>query len=145
MTTNRVALELARRYGNTPAWGAALRIVDRAHSQLGALWLYLYSYDQQRIAREEAKRREIDRAAKQAVAEVGALVERLKREAAEVVDGAGSGLTKAGTDSTETGAESKESTLDPDVARLMAVGRALGRKVIEDMSLRMATGKRGRN
>jgi hypothetical protein len=143
MIPNRVALALARRYGNTAAWRAALRIVDSAHSQLGEVWSFLYAHDQQRIAREAVRDREKEEAGRQALAELDALIARLKREAAEGAEAVVP--APAATNRTDAGNEPKDGTPEDDVARLMALGRALGKNLLDDIRLRAATGKAGRS
>jgi hypothetical protein len=122
MLGSRVALAVAQRYGNTPAWRAALRIVDRAQDQLRDLWLYLYEHDGQRIAREAVRETEKAEAGKQALSDISALIARLSaKERVEIVP------------------------TPEDAERFRQAGLVLGRKVIDDMLLRGSTGKKGRN
>jgi len=119
---NRIALAFARRYGHTPAWGFARRVVDRGERYLAGLSLYLYQHDGQRIAREVVREREKEEAGKQALAELDALIARLSaKDKVEAVP-----------------------TLE-DAERFREAGKALGRKVIEDLCLRASSGKVGRN
>jgi hypothetical protein len=126
----RIALGLARRFGNTPAWGVALRIVDRAQDHVRDLWLFLYDHDGQRLAREAVRKKEIDEAAKKALAELDALVATVTSEA-EVT--------------TTAEVEAKRAADGAAGERLVEAGRALGLKIIDEVRLRSATGKRGRN
>lgn len=121
---NRVSLALARRYGNTRAWSFARAAVERAIDQFREVSLFLYDFDQQRIAREAVREREKAEAGKQALEEVNALIARLQ-------------------------ADEKVEVIPPptpeEAKRFREAGLALGRKLVEDVRLRASTGKMGRN
>jgi hypothetical protein len=122
----RLALGLARRYGDTPAWSTAYRVVDRALYLLADVHGFLYANDGVRLAREYARRREIDQEANAALADLDALVGSLSAE--EKAQSPAGSVRRTG-----------------ETVSLDVVVRALSRRVIETMELRAATQKPGRN